>query len=91
MGTSVKVTRQDMTSAELRAAACKCADGAQVRRMLAVALVLGRSFFAPYASVAGQALLCLYAAMYTGALVVLSRRSRPRRRDRILVRGPGRA
>jgi transposase len=44
MGTSVKVTRPDMTSAELRAAACKCADGAQVRRMLAVALVLdGRS------------------------------------------------
>jgi len=44
MGTSVKVTRQDMTAAELRAAASKCADGAQVRRMLALALVLdGRS------------------------------------------------
>ncbi len=44
MGTSVKVTRHDMTAAELRAAACKCADGAQVRRVLAVAMVLdGRS------------------------------------------------
>lgn len=59
--------------------------------VLAMALVMGRSFFAPYATVAGQALLCLYAAMYAGALAVLSRRSRPRRRDRILVRGPGHA
>jgi len=40
MGTAVKVTRLDITAAELRAASAKCTDGAQVRRMLAVALVL---------------------------------------------------
>jgi transposase len=40
MGTAVKVTRGDLTAADLRAAASKCTDGAQVRRILAVALVL---------------------------------------------------
>jgi transposase len=40
MGTAVKVTRGDLTPADLRVASAKCADGAQVRRMLAVALVL---------------------------------------------------
>jgi transposase len=44
MGAAVRVTRQDLTAAELRAASAKCRDGAQVRRMLAVAMVLeGRS------------------------------------------------
>ncbi len=44
MGTAVRVTRVDLTAAELRAASARCADGAQVRRILAVALVLeGRS------------------------------------------------
>ena len=36
------ITRTDHTSAGLRALASKCADGAQVRRMLALALVLDR-------------------------------------------------
>ncbi len=40
MGTAVKVTRDDLTAAELRAASAKCTDGAQVRRILALALVL---------------------------------------------------
>jgi transposase len=40
MGTAVEVTRDDLTPAELRAASAKCAEGAQVRRILAVALVL---------------------------------------------------
>jgi transposase len=40
MGTAVRVTRDDLTAADLRAASAKCADGAQVRRILAVALVL---------------------------------------------------
>jgi len=40
MGTAVKVTRDDLTAADLRAASSKCTDGAQVRRILAVALVL---------------------------------------------------
>ena len=44
MGTKVAITRTDHTGAELRALSAKCADGAQVRRMLALALVLdGRS------------------------------------------------
>jgi len=44
MGTAVKITRDDFTAAELRAASTKCSDGAQVRRILALALVLeGRS------------------------------------------------
>ncbi len=40
MGTAVRVTRGDLTALELRAAAAKCKDGAQVRRILALALVL---------------------------------------------------
>ena len=40
MGTAVRVTRSDMTAAELRAASARCSDGAQVRRILALALVL---------------------------------------------------
>ncbi len=40
MGTAVQVTRNDFTAADLRAASAKCADGAQVRRILALALVL---------------------------------------------------
>ena len=44
MGAAVSISRTDHTSAELRALACKCEDGAQVRRRLAVALVIdGRS------------------------------------------------
>jgi len=40
MGATLKITRTDHTSPTLRAMASKCGDGAQVRRMLAVALVL---------------------------------------------------
>ena len=40
MGTAVKVTRVDLTAADLRTASAKCRDGAQVRRILALALVL---------------------------------------------------
>ena len=40
MGKAVEVTRDDLTAAELRAAAAKCTDGAQVRRILALAMVL---------------------------------------------------
>jgi transposase len=44
MGAAVRITRTDHTAAELRAVASKCNDGAQVRRLLALALVLeGRS------------------------------------------------
>jgi transposase len=40
MGTAVEITRTDHTAAELRLAAGKCRDGAQVRRLLALAMVL---------------------------------------------------
>jgi len=44
MGTAVRVTRGDLTALELRVTAAKCKDGAQARRILALALVLeGRS------------------------------------------------
>jgi transposase len=40
MGTALKITRTDRTSSELRAFAGKCRDGGQVRRLLALAMVL---------------------------------------------------
>ena len=44
MGAPLEVTRQEHTAAELRALSSRCSDGAQVRRMLALAMVLeGRS------------------------------------------------
>ena len=44
MGRAVRITRGELTVSDLRAASARCTDGAQVRRMLALALVLeGRS------------------------------------------------
>ena len=44
MGAALEITRTQYTGAELRALSSRCSDGAQVRRMLAVAMVLeGRS------------------------------------------------
>jgi transposase len=40
MSAALGITRMDHTSTELRALSGKCADGAQVRRLLALALVL---------------------------------------------------
>jgi len=40
MGTALEISRTDHTSGALRALAGKCRDGAQVRRILALALVL---------------------------------------------------
>lgn len=40
MGQAVRVTRGDFTATGLRSASAQCADGAQVRRILALALVL---------------------------------------------------
>lgn len=40
MGAAVAVTRTDHSAAELRAIAGKCRDGAQVRRLLAIGMVL---------------------------------------------------
>lgn len=44
MGAPVEITRSEYTGAELRAVSNRCSDGAQVRRILALAMVLeGRS------------------------------------------------
>ena len=44
MSVAIPITRLDYTASELRGFAGKCGDGAQVRRLLAIALVLdGRS------------------------------------------------
>ena len=44
MSAAIPVTRLDRTASELRSFVSKCGDGAQVRRVLAIALVLeGRS------------------------------------------------
>lgn len=40
MGAAVAITRRDCSAGELRATAARCDDGAQVRRLLALALVL---------------------------------------------------
>ena len=40
MSAPVGITRTDHTSGELRALSARCSDGAQVRRILAVAMVL---------------------------------------------------
>jgi len=40
MGAPVSITRAEFTAADLRTASSKCADGAQVRRILALALVM---------------------------------------------------
>jgi transposase len=40
MGSALKITRTEHTSSALRALAGKCRDGAQVRRLLALAMVL---------------------------------------------------
>jgi transposase len=40
MGAMLLITRMDYTGAQLRALSVKCPDGAEVRRMLAIAMVL---------------------------------------------------
>jgi putative transposase len=40
MSAPLEITRRDYTSAELRGLSGRCADGAQVRRLLVLALVL---------------------------------------------------
>lgn len=54
--------------------------------VLAVALVVGRGFFAPYGTPVGQAILAVLLGIYIGSLVMLRRMTDPRRRERILVR-----
>lgn len=53
---------------------------------LALALVFGGSFFAPFASLPGQALLTALVVAYLGSLLFLRRMALPRPRQRILRR-----
>lgn len=52
--------------------------------VLTAGLVFGRSFFEPYGSPLGQAILAALIAVYVGSLIALRRLTLPRRRDRIL-------
>lgn len=52
--------------------------------MIAAALLLGRDFFAPYATPLGQVVLGALAAAYLGALAMMRRVATPRPRERIL-------
>jgi Flp pilus assembly protein TadB len=54
--------------------------------VLALALLFGGSFFAPYATPAGQVLLAVLVTLYLGSLVFLRRLTLPRPRQRILRR-----
>src|SRR5271166_1894223 len=54
MGTALGITRMDHTSADLRALSGKCPDRAQVRRLLALALVLDGRPRSEAAAVAGM-------------------------------------
>lgn len=53
--------------------------------MLAIALLFGRDFFAPYATPVGQLLLLGLVAAYLGSLAMMRRLTRPRARQRILT------
>ncbi|MFT4297324.1 MAG: type II secretion system F family protein [Micropruina sp.] len=52
--------------------------------VLAVALLFGREFFAPYGTPLGQVILLSLLTLYVAALLVMRRMTLPRRRDRIL-------
>ena len=52
--------------------------------VLALALMFGRDFFAPYGTPVGQVILLSLLALYVASLVMLRRMTTPRRRDRIL-------
>ena len=54
--------------------------------VLALAVVFGGSFFAPYATPVGQAILSVLIAIYVGSLALLRRMTLPRPRARILTR-----
>ncbi|OYN90347.1 hypothetical protein CGZ91_09315 [Parenemella sanctibonifatiensis] len=55
--------------------------------VLAAALVVGRSFFEPYATPVGQVILTVLVGIYLAALLGMRRLTVPRRRARILLGG----
>ncbi|WP_022908979.1 type II secretion system F family protein [Aestuariimicrobium kwangyangense] len=54
--------------------------------VMGAALVFGGSFFEPYSTPLGQAVLALLLLAYVGSLVMLRQRTMPPRRERILMR-----
>jgi len=54
--------------------------------VLAIALVVGRQFFAPYGTALGQLVLAALVAIYIGSLIMLRRLTQTRNRERILQR-----
>jgi Flp pilus assembly protein TadB len=52
---------------------------------LVLAFTFGRAFFQPYRTVTGQTVLAILIAAYLGSLLLLRRRARQRKRQRILV------
>lgn len=52
--------------------------------VLALVMVFGRGFFAPYGTPVGQVILLCLLGLYVMSLVVLRRMITPRRRERIL-------
>jgi transposase len=54
MGAPLEITRTDYTSAELRSLGGRCCDGAQVRRLLALALILDGHSRTEAASLSGM-------------------------------------
>lgn len=52
---------------------------------LAVAFVLGRRYFEPYGTPAGQVILAFLVSLYLGSLLLMRRQAQQRPRDRILV------
>jgi putative transposase len=80
MGAMLRITRTEHTSSELRALSARCADGAEVRRMLALALVLDGRPRAEAAALNGmdRQTLCDWARRYNaGGLEGLKTRKSP--------------
>ena len=102
MGSALALTRTDHTSGELRALSSKCPDSAQVRRLLALALVIDGRPRGEAAAVAGmdRQTLCDWVHRYNasgveglksrcpaGRVPALTERQRAELRE-LVVKGP---
>lgn len=86
MGAMLRITRTEYTSADLRALSVKCGDGAEVRRMLALALVLDGRPRSEAASLNGmdRQTLCDWVHRYNaGGLEGLKTRKSPGKAPRL--------
>jgi transposase len=68
MGKAIAITRQDHSAAELRELAARARDGAEVRRLLAIALLLdGRARGEAVASGMDRQILCDWVHRYNAS------------------------